>query len=110
MAGRLHERMRDYYQGRDLFVFDGWACADAGHRLKVRLVADKAWHALFARCLLLRPSDSEGVRFQPDVTIYCAADLHADPRRDGTPSETFIVLNLERGLVLIGGTHYAGEI
>jgi phosphoenolpyruvate carboxykinase (ATP) len=109
-ASRLHEKVRSYFKGRELFVFDGWACADDRHRLRVRLLADKAWHALFAHCLLLRPSREERHGFQPDVTIYCAADLHADPRRDGTPSETFIVLNLERGHVLIGGTHYAGEI
>src|SRR5215831_7582420 len=109
-ANRLHERVRSYLQGRSLFVFDGWACADPRHRLRVRVIADKAWHALFSRCLLLRPSIGERQGFQPDLTILCAADLHADPRRDGTSSETFIVLSLERGLVLIGGTHYAGEI
>jgi phosphoenolpyruvate carboxykinase (ATP) len=109
-ANRLHERVRSYLQGRDLFVFDGWACADPRNRLRVRVIADKAWHALFARCLLLRPSPAERQGFQPDITVLYAADLHADPRRDGTSSETFIVLNLERGLVLIGGTHYAGEL
>jgi phosphoenolpyruvate carboxykinase (ATP) len=110
VAGALHERVRDYFQGRDLFVFDGWACADPRHRLRVRVIADKAWHALFVRCLLLRPSEAERTDFQPEATILCAADLQADPRLDGTSSETFIVLNLDRGLILIGGTHYAGEI
>jgi phosphoenolpyruvate carboxykinase (ATP) len=110
VAGRLLENVRAYFQGRDLFVFDGWACAEARHRLAVRVIADKAWHALFARCLLLRPSDEERAGFRPDLTILCAADLKANPRTDGTRSDTFIVLNLDRGLVLVGGTHYAGEI
>jgi phosphoenolpyruvate carboxykinase (ATP) len=109
-ASRLHDKVRSHFKGRELFVFDGWACADERHRLKVRILADKAWHALFAHCLLLRPSEAERHGFHPDVTIYCAADLHADPARDGTPSETFIILNLQHGIVLIGGTHYAGEI
>src|SRR5260221_10031732 len=34
----------------------------------------------------------------------------ADPERDGTRSGVFIILNLSRGIVLIGGTEYAGEI
>ena len=34
----------------------------------------------------------------------------ADPAIDGTASETFILLNLAKKLVLIGGTTYAGEI
>src|SRR5438552_3212503 len=53
-ADHLLGRLRDYFQGRDLFVFDGYACADPAHRLNVRVVADKAWHALFAQCLLRR--------------------------------------------------------
>jgi phosphoenolpyruvate carboxykinase (ATP) len=60
--------------------------------------------------LLLRPSAEERAGSRPDLTVLCAADMSADARLDGTRSETFIVLNLERGLVMIGGTHYAGEI
>jgi phosphoenolpyruvate carboxykinase (ATP) len=106
----LLDRVRAYLQGRDVFVFDGWACADPRHRFNVRVVAEKAWHALFARCLLLRPSPAEREDFRPELTILYAADMHADPHTDGTRSEVFIVLNLERGIVLIGGTHYAGEL
>jgi phosphoenolpyruvate carboxykinase (ATP) len=107
---RLHDRVRAYLQGRDLFVFDGWACADPRHRLRVRVVAELAWHALFAQCLLLRPPAGELPHSSPDLTILAAAGMSADPAVDGTRSDTFIVLNLARGLVLIGGTQYAGEI
>jgi phosphoenolpyruvate carboxykinase (ATP) len=46
----------------------------------------------------------------PNLTILCASGMHADPAIDGTRSDAFIVLHLARGLVLIGGTEYAGEI
>jgi phosphoenolpyruvate carboxykinase (ATP) len=36
--------------------------------------------------------------------------MKADPARDGTHSETFILVNLGRKMILIGGTGYAGEI
>src|SRR2546429_734399 len=36
--------------------------------------------------------------------------VKADPAIDGTNSETFIILNIEKGLILIGGTEYAGEM
>jgi phosphoenolpyruvate carboxykinase (ATP) len=36
--------------------------------------------------------------------------VKADPARDGTRSETFIVVNFARRTVIIGGTRYAGEI
>jgi phosphoenolpyruvate carboxykinase (ATP) len=102
---RLFDRVRAYLQGRDLFVCHGAACADPRHALAVRVVADKAWHALFAQCLL-RPANGG----PPELTIVCASGMRADPAADGTRSEVFVVLNLERRLVLIGGTEYAGEI
>src|SRR5262249_5731870 len=109
-ADRLLGRLRDHFRGRDLFVFDGYACADPAHRLNVRVVADKAWHALFAQCLLRRLTAADLASFTPELTVLVGADLTADPRRDGTRSGAFIVLDLDRRLVLIGGTHYAGEI
>ncbi len=102
---RLFDRVRAYLQGRDLFVADASACADPRHALPVRVVADKAWHALFAQCLLRPP-----VGRPPELTVVAAGGMKADPKVDGTRSEVFVVLNLERRLVLIGGTEYAGEI
>jgi phosphoenolpyruvate carboxykinase (ATP) len=107
---RLHAKVLAHFTRRDAFVNDLSACADPRYRLRVRVIADKAWPALFARCLLLRPSDAELAGFEPELTVLHAADLKADPAVDGTRSDVFIVLNLERSLVLIGGTHYAGEI
>jgi phosphoenolpyruvate carboxykinase (ATP) len=110
LSVRLEHRVRAYLQNREVFVFDGWACADARHRLAVRVIAGRAWHALFARCLLLRPMAEECRDFRPQLTILHAADMHADPTTDGTRGGTFIVLDLARNVVLAGGTHYAGEI
>jgi phosphoenolpyruvate carboxykinase (ATP) len=111
---RLLDKVLAYLQGRDLFVTDSWACADPRHRLAVRVIAEKAWHALFADCLLIRPRhedpDVAAPEFQPQLTILNACGLRADPATDGTRSDVFILLNLERRLVVIGGTHYAGEI
>jgi phosphoenolpyruvate carboxykinase (ATP) len=36
--------------------------------------------------------------------------MQADPKRHGTRSGTFVVINFEQRLVLIGGTRYAGEL
>ncbi len=107
---RLLAKTAAYLQGRPLFLTDAYAGADPRHRLTVRVVAEKAWHALFARCLFLRPPFAELTTFRPDWTVLAAADLHADPPRDGTRSEVFIVIHFARRLTLIGGTHYAGEI
>jgi phosphoenolpyruvate carboxykinase (ATP) len=107
---RMLEKVRAYLQGRDLFVKDVWACADPRHRLTVRVIAEKAWHALFCHSLFLRPPPGERIDDTPALTIIHACDLRADPKTDGTRSEVFILIDLERRLVIIGGTHYAGEI
>ncbi len=102
---RLFDRVRAYLQGRELFVCDASACADPRLALPVRVVADKAWHTLLAQ-QLLRPR----IDRPPELTILAASGMKGDPAADGTRSEVFVVLNLERRLVLIGGTEYAGEI
>jgi phosphoenolpyruvate carboxykinase (ATP) len=107
---RLRERVLAYLQGRELFTFDGWACADPNYRLPLRVVAEEAWHALFARCLFLRPPREELAGFQPQWSVLVASGMQAVPARDGTRSGAFILLSFERQLILIGGTRYAGEI
>jgi phosphoenolpyruvate carboxykinase (ATP) len=107
---RLLAKVLAYYQGRPTFVHDGTACASPYYRLRVRLVAEKAWHAQFMQCLLLPPTDAERADFIPDLTIINACGLLADPAIDGTSSEVFVAVSLERKLVLIGGTQYAGEM
>src|SRR5579884_1749285 len=103
----------DYLSGRELFVEDLYAGADPAYRLRVRVVSESAWSALFARNLFIVPSDEQrtgDAGREPDVTILHAPLLTLDPARTHTRSSTAIVVNLERGLILIAGTRYAGEI
>lgn len=103
---RLLAKTVAYLQNRPLFVTDGSACADPKHAIGVRVVAEKAWHALFAANLFLPASPVSGPRW----TILSAPDLYADSGHDGTRTEAFIVTHIARRLVLVGGTNYAGEI
>lgn len=105
---RMHARVCAYLQGRDLFVQD--ARAGAAHGLPIRVVTPNAWHSLFARTMFLRPSADERRAAVPEFTVLHAPGLKADPKIDGTNSETFILVNYAKKLVLIGGTQYAGEI
>ena len=108
---RLHEKAKRHLEGKDVFVFDGYAGADPAHRIRVRVVTELAWHSLFARNMFLRESDGEALEaFEPDFTVLGVPSLQADPETDGTQSGTFIVVHLGRKMVLIGGTEYAGEI
>ena len=111
---RLYTRVEEYLAAlpNPSSVFEGYGGADPRYRLKVRVVSEYAWHSLFARQLLIRPDGtSGGEEFgEPDFTIIDAANFKAVPERDGTKTETFIIVNFTRRVVLIGGTQYAGEI
>lgn len=106
----LYRRMLAYVQGRDLYVFDGYAGADTNYQLKVRVVNELAFQNLFAHQLFIRPNAPAFQHHQPDVTVIAVPGLQGDPDIDGINSEAFIVLSVERRLVLIGGSQYAGEI
>src|SRR5881227_3382366 len=100
--------MLKYAAGRDLFVQDTYAGADARYRLPVRVVTELAWHSLFARTMFI--NDDEGrEKHTPEFTIVNLPTFKADPSTDGTRSETFILMDFSQRLVLIGGTSYAGE-
>jgi phosphoenolpyruvate carboxykinase (ATP) len=108
---RLLVRLSAYLQGRDVFVQDGYAGADPEYRIKLRVITETAWHNLFARTMFLREFDRQVLAtFAPDFTVLHCPGFHAIPDIDHTRSEAFIILNLHRRLVIIGGTSYAGEI
>ena len=106
----LQDRVRTHLEGRGLFVVDGVVGADPEHQITLRVITELAWHALFALQLFRRPSAEELESFEPRFTLLGAPSFEAVPERDGTNSEAFIGLDLDRGQVLICGTHYAGEM
>jgi phosphoenolpyruvate carboxykinase (ATP) len=106
---RLHSDMLAHMRGQDYFVQDLFAGADPLHRLDVRVVTELAWHGLFIRHLLRRPSRDELDAFTADWTIINCPSFKADPTRHGCRTETVIALNFDAKTVLIANTAYAGE-
>ena len=107
----LADKVRAYLAERDLFVFDGYAGADPRYHLRVRVINELAWQNLFAANMFVRESDREALeRFEPGFTVMSAPGFRADPEVDGTRTGNFVLLDLGRRTVLVGGTRYAGEI
>lgn len=106
----LFDQVRNHLEGRDLFVVDGLLGADPQHQIRLRVITELAWHALFALQLFRRPSQEELEGFEPEFILVGAPNFQAVPDRDGTNSDAFIGLDLERKQILICGTHYAGEM
>ena len=106
----LHRDMLAHAEGATLFVQDLVGGADAGHALPSRIVTEFAWHSLFIRNLLIRPEREALKSFVPKLTIIDLPSFRADPERHGCRTETVIACDLTNGLILIGGTSYAGEM
>jgi phosphoenolpyruvate carboxykinase (ATP) len=107
---QLRARMVEHMNGREVFVRDCFVGADPRYRRSVRAYTETAWASIFCANLFIRPQPGELAGFRPNFTIIDAPSFRADPARDGTPSETVIVVHLARQEILIGGTLYAGEI
>lgn len=104
------EKMKGFVGDKELFVFDGFVGADPETRLPIRVINDRAWQSLFARNLFIRPTDAELESHEPEFTVMCINDFAAVPGVDGTRTDIFILIDLGRKIVLIGGTQYAGEM
>jgi phosphoenolpyruvate carboxykinase (ATP) len=106
----LRDKVTARLERGDLYVVDAYAGADPAHRLSLRVITESPWHALFAKTLFIDPPEDELEDFEPQALVLHAPSVEADPKEDGTRSETFVVLHPTRAEVLIGGTWYAGEI
>jgi len=105
------QRMQGFLQGRDLFVRDCYAGADPNHRLPVRIITELAWHSLFAKNMFIEATTHDELRqFVPQFTIVAVPSFQALPEVDGTNSPTFILLNFDQQLCIIGNSGYGGEI
>jgi phosphoenolpyruvate carboxykinase (ATP) len=94
-----------------LYVVDGFAGWDPKHRLKIRVLCARPYHALFMHNMLIRPTAAELASFgKPDYVIYNSGQSPADAGTPGLTSATSVALDFERGEFLILGTQYAGEM
>ena len=106
------ERGIDYLNTRErLFITDAYAGWDPKYRLKIRVIATRAYHALFMHNMLIRPTESELASFgEPDYVIYNAGGFPANKHTAGMTSSTSIDLSFGKREFVILGTEYAGEM
>ncbi|MEA3297155.1 MAG: phosphoenolpyruvate carboxykinase (ATP) [candidate division Zixibacteria bacterium] len=107
----VYQRLLGFLQGRDMFVQDCYGGSDPKYRLPVRIITEYAWHSLFARNMLNIPETNDELRqFVPDFTFIAVPSFKGMPQIDGTLSPTFILLNFDQKLCIIGNSGYGGEI
>ena len=106
------ERAVDYLNTREtLFCLDAFAGWDPKHRIKVRVICSRAYHALFMHNMLIRPTQEQLKTFgEPDYVIYNAGEFPANRYTSGMTSRTSVDLNFATREFVILGTEYAGEM
>ncbi|WP_087719218.1 phosphoenolpyruvate carboxykinase [Salinicola salarius] len=105
----LWERVEDYLAGGDTFVSELHVGADPEYYLPIRVITQKAWHNLYGRNLFVRP-ENWNPKDKSEWTVLSAPDFVCDPQRDGTRSESTVMINFARRRVLLAGMRYAGEM
>jgi phosphoenolpyruvate carboxykinase (ATP) len=106
---KLFAKAVKYAADKDLFVRDAYVGADKQSSMAVRIVNEYAWHNLFVKNMFIEPSREELKTIKPEFSVIYLPGLKADPASDGTASETAILVNFKKRVVLIAGTAYAGE-
>ncbi len=107
---QLYIKMIRYFEGKEFFVRDCYACADWRYRMDVRVINEYAWSNLFAYNMLLRPDARDLKFFNPQWLVLNAPGFRANPETDGTRQHNFTIIDFKRKIILIGGSAYTGEI
>ncbi|MFI3315448.1 MAG: phosphoenolpyruvate carboxykinase (ATP) [Rikenellaceae bacterium] len=99
--------------GKDkLYVVDTFCGTNEDTRMKVRFITEVAWQAHFVTNMFIRPSHYDLANYgEPDfVTMNAAKCVNPEWEAMGLNSENFVAFNLTKGLSVIGGTWYGGEM
>ena len=107
---KIFAKVKKYLQRKDVFIFDGFVGRDTRYRVPVRVISEQAWHSLFCATLFVRPTADELKKHKTQFTVIDVGRLHGDGPKDGLRKENFTLVNFEKGLVLVGGSEYAGEM
>ncbi len=106
----LYAKMMAYFDNKEIWVRDCYACADPTYRLNIRVINENPWSNLFCNNMFLRPQEAELENFKPDWLMVQAPGFMADPKTDGTRQHNFAIVNFTKKIILIGGTGYTGEM
>lgn len=105
---KIFDKVKSYLNNKEVFIFDGYACADKDYALNIRFVNELASQNLFVQDLFIHSEAKSD--FKPEFTVIAVPGLKLNPEIDGVNSEAGILVNIEKKLILIVATQYSGEI
>ena len=108
---KLQNNVQEYLSNRELYVRDGYVCADPTYKTNIRTITEYPWSNLFIYNMFLRPTEEELTLFNEDWLILCAPGYICDaPKAHGIRQGNFSIINFTKKIALIGGSAYTGEM
>lgn len=106
----IYKKVIDYLNDLpEVWIRDGYACADPRYRLNIRSINEKPWNNLFVYNMFLRPTEEELDNFSPDWQILSAPGLKLDPEECGIRQHNVSLISFKHKMILIAGSGYTGE-
>ena len=107
----LEATAKKQLSNKDIYVTDVYSGSSLDSRRSIRFITEVAWQANFIQNMFILPTKEELENFKPDFTVYNACKtIDKAYVSHGLHSEVFVVFNVEKGVSIIGGTWYAGEM
>ena len=107
----LQSEIENYLSGKEIYVRDGYVCADPEYKMNVRTITEYPWSNMFVYNMFLRPEESELENFKEEWLVLCAPGYEAkDPKSHGLRQGNFSILNFTKKIALVGGSAYTGEM
>lgn len=108
LMNALWARAEAYLKKTEIFVSHLSVGEDERYSLPVQVITDLAWHSIFVRHLFIRTPKKSNPGKQ--WTMLNASGLSVDPKKDGTNSESVLILDFTHRRILLIGLKYAGEM
>ncbi|MBQ3667562.1 MAG: phosphoenolpyruvate carboxykinase (ATP) [Elusimicrobiaceae bacterium] len=106
---QIFAKVQKYVANKDLFVRDAYVGSSENSRLKVRAITECAWTNMFVKNMFIEPDQKDLKKFVPQFTLICLPKMKVNPKTDGTVSETAILINFKKKMILVIGSEYGGE-
>ncbi len=106
---QIFAKVQKYVANKDLFVRDAYVGSSEASRVKVRAITECAWTNIFVKNMFIEPAQAELKKFVPQFTLICVPKMKVNPKTDGTVSETAILINFKKKMILVIGSEYGGE-
>ncbi|MCA0152136.1 phosphoenolpyruvate carboxykinase (ATP) [Winogradskyella vincentii] len=107
----LQSEIEQYLCEKELFVRDGYVCADPKYKMNVRTVTEYPWSNMFIYNMFLRPEEEELDGFEEEWLVLCAPGYEClNPEQHGLRQGNFSILNFTKKIALVAGSAYTGEM